>query len=457
MIRTILILTCIGLQAASSQELFTTAEIKQYLTKENPYVYSSLGKKYVYEEKLNYALGDYDTKILAKYEDKDYPLTYGEYYSVGLEKPLESGVDMSVSYRSASGTQEYNNIKTSDDGEVVLGVKVPVLSVLNKIDERRLNVGMASIDILRADLEYKESMRNLYFEIMVSYYKLLYSKSVLELSKELLLKVEKRYVFLQKQVQKGTLAEIKLIEVEQQVIQRKQIVLSANTDYDNQFLDFIKFLNISKEDFDEKYLLPDFPKPQISNIDFETAVNTALENRLDFKIFNNEIKKLSLSQKYTELLKYPDLDVGLYGVYDLKNHTDSYDQVGYKISVNMSYPIQQRKYSGKNLENKHSIKLLDADKNKLLLQLRTNLKNIINSLSALAINIKNSSNEVELIKRLENLELKKYDLGSGTLFMLNQREIQTVETQNKLLKYKLDYLLLYEKYIREVNLHTIDG
>ncbi|QOY53767.1 TolC family protein [Candidatus Sulfurimonas marisnigri] len=455
MFRIIFIFTCIGFKSVFSQELFEVDSIGQYLTKDNPYVYVSLGKKYVYEEKLNYALGDYDTKAVAKYEEKEYPVTYGKYYTLGLEKPLENGVDMSVSYRYAEGTQEYNNIKTSEDGEVLLGVKVPVISVLNQIDKRRLDVGLASIDVSKTDFQYKESMRNLYYEIMTNYYRLLYTKSLLDVSKELLLKVEKRYTFLEQRVKKGLLSEMQLIEVKQQVINREQIVLSACVKYDNQFLNFLKFLNISKEDFDEKYMLPDLPILETTNINFTEAMKIAMENRYDFKMFNNEIKKLVLSKKYIELLKYPDLNVGLYGVYDLKNDSDSYDQMGYKVSVNMTFPIEQRKYSANKLKNKHNAALLYANKNKLLLVLSTNLKNIITSLYALEKNILNSINEVELIKKLENLERRKYELGSSTLFILNQREIQTIETQNKLLKYKLDYLLLHQQYTKEVNLYPI--
>ena len=89
MIRLLFIFIYIALIPVYSKDVFSVDTIKQYLTKDNPFVYVSLGKKYINEEKLQYALGDYDTNIVAKYEDKNYPVTSGNYYSVGLEKPLE--------------------------------------------------------------------------------------------------------------------------------------------------------------------------------------------------------------------------------------------------------------------------------------------------------------------------------------------------------------------------------
>jgi len=453
--RIFFLLLCTGVIPLLAKEIFTVDTIKQYLTKDNPFVYISMGKKYVSEEKLHYTLGNYDTKILAKYEDKDYPLTYGKFYSLGLEKPLENGVDLGVSYRYADGTQEYNNIKTSEDGEILLGIKIPVLNVVNNIDKRRLDIGLASMNIEQTDFQHQDSMRNLYFKIMMNYYKLVYASSAVKISKELLSKVQRRYTFLNKRVQKGSLSEMSLLEVKQQIINREQILLSSKTNYANVFTDFLTLLNISKEEFSGKYRLPASFILQTYKFDFKSSMQTALENRYDLKIFNNQIKKLNLKQKYNDTLKYPSFDLGLYGVYDIKNNSEYYDQMGYKVTVNMNFPIEQRKYSGKNMENKHNMTLINAKKNRLLAELRTNLKSIITSAHALEKNIESSNKELELAQQLENLELRKYELGSSTLFMLNQRELQTVKVQKKLLKLKLDYVHVYEQYIREVNLYPI--
>jgi len=55
------------------------------------------------------------------------------------------------------------------------------------------------------------------------------------------------------------------------------------------------------------------------------------------------------------------------------------------------------------------------------------------------------------------MEQRKYELGSGSLFLLNQREIQTVETQERLLQYRLDYQLTYQTYLRVINAQMDDA
>lgn len=455
MIRFILIFIYIGFIPMFAKEIFGIDTIKQYLTNDNPYVYVSLGKKYINEEKLQYALGNYDTKIVAKYEDKEYARSNAKYYKVGLEKPLVNGVDIDLSYRYAEGTQEYNNIKTSEDGEMVLGVKVPVLNVINKIDKRRLDAGLASMNIDETEFKFKDSMRNLYFKIMINYYELIYAKRIVDISKNLLSKSQLRYDFLQKKVEQGSIPKMDLIEIQQQLINREQILLSADTQYDNQLTDFLRFLNISQDEFEEMYKLADSLDLQMYDINYNSAIDTALQNRPDLKFFDNEIKKLNLKQKYNDILKYPSLDVGLYGVYDMKDDYQNNDQMGYKVMLSMNFPIEQTKYSSKNMQNRHSMTLVDASKNRLLIELRNNLQNIITSLNALRINIENSNKEVVLVEKLQKLEQRKYELGSSTLFMLNQREMQVLNTQKKLLKFKLDYVQLHQRYMREINLYPL--
>jgi len=48
------------------KELFTEKTIKSFLNKDNPYVYSLLGEIFVYEGKLKYYRGFFDTKISGK-------------------------------------------------------------------------------------------------------------------------------------------------------------------------------------------------------------------------------------------------------------------------------------------------------------------------------------------------------------------------------------------------------
>ncbi len=434
---------------AFAKELFTRDKILQHLTVDNPFVYAAIGKSYIYADKEKYFLGAFDTKLSAKYDNKDYPISDGELLDLTVEKPIENGMEFMLGYRDAQGTQEYNNIKTSDDSEVRAGIKIPIFSVLNNMSDRKLDLNLASLDIVKFKFEAKDNLRLLYFQIISEYNKLLYSNSILELEEELLSSAKKRESIIRQRVAAGSLADIALLEAEQQIINRKQRLVSARNDFYKAFENFLKYLNISREDFEKQYAFEKIDNTKDDNLDVEYYIDIALRNRPDLKVFDYEIKKVNVQEQHTKLLKYPNLNVSLYGVHDFKYNN------GFKIAIDMDFPIERRAYEGKYAENKSSIKNIESIREKEIISIKTNLTNIINSLKNLAVNIEGSRDEVVLVEKLEKAENKKYDLGLSNLFMVNQREIYTLQIKKKLLKYNLDYTLLQQELNKEVGLSFI--
>lgn len=442
-----LCLGVVSITTLTATELFTKDKITNYLTEENPFVYTAVGKKYIYKEKEKYYLGDFDTKVSAAYDKKNYPKSDGEFLDMTLQKPLENGVEFIAGYRDAQGTQEYNNIKTSEDGEIRAGIKLPVFSMIHDISTRKLNLNSAALDTIKFDFDAQDNLRLLYFKIISDYNKLLYSKAILDLEKELLQTAQKREDIIKQQVKVGALADIEFLEASQQTINRKQRLVSEENNFINIFESFLQYLNLSRETFEKHYTLPPMEviqEGQEKLWTLENSIDTAMQNRPDLKMFDYEIKKMNVHDQYTKLLNYPNLNVSLYGVHDLQYEN------GFKIALDMDFPIERRKYEGKHAEIRKSIKNIENNKEKEIINIKTNLTNIINSLKNLAINIASSKDEVNLVEKLEEGENKKYQLGLSNLFMVNQRELYTLEIKKKLLKYNLEYLLLEQEAAKEM-------
>ncbi|WP_297442841.1 TolC family protein [Sulfurimonas sp.] len=427
-----------------AKEIFTSDKIVRYLGSENPFVYTAHAKEYVSKEKEQYSLGAFDTKLSAKYDKKEYPATTGEFLDVSLKKPMENGMELIASYRKAKGTQEYNNIKTGQDGEALVGVKIPFFAILNNTNTRKLNLEVAQLDSVKYRFNSKDNLRMLYTQVLRSYYTLLYYKVLLHFEEELFHTAKKREHFIRKRVEVGSLAEVSLLEVQQQIINRQQRVLKAKNNYLRSLETFLQYLNISEEEFFQEYELKNVLQMQTISVDLESALDEAIHNRADLKMLKYEKEQLELKKQNAKLLGYPNLNVSLYGVHDFK-----YNE-GFKIAVDMDFPIERRKYLGKTGELTTSIKNINKLQEKRFLNIKTNLANIIHSLHTIDKSIAYSSKEVKLVTRLEDVENKKYKAGSSNLFMLNQRETYTLEIKKKILKYKLEYLLLREQFYNEV-------
>jgi outer membrane protein TolC len=441
-----LFLFCAFLDA---KEVFTSDKILDYLNSENPFVYTAHAKEYIAKEKEQYHEGAFDTKLSAKYDNKEYPASTGEFLDVSLKKPIENGMEFIASYRKAEGTQEYNNIKTSENGEALVGVKIPLFSVVNDTNTRKLNLEVALLDTIKYRFNSQDNLRLLYTQVLSSYHTLLYYKVLLHYEEELLARAVTREAFINKKVQSGSLAEVSLLEAKQQIINREQRVLFAKNSYVRSLESFLQYLNTSKEEFFQQYELEDVLNTRTISVDLESALDEAINNRADLKMLKYEKEQLQLKKQNAELLAYPKLNVSLYGVHDFK-----YNE-GFKIAVDMDFPIERRKYLGKTNELSKGIQNIEKLQEKKYLNIKTNLANIVSSLHILEKNIAYSLDEVELVKKLENAENIKYKAGSSNLFMLNQRETYTLEVKKKMLKYKLDYLLLKEQFTNEVGRNRV--
>lgn len=432
------------LSVSSAKELFSVNKIALYLNKENPFVYTLYAQEYNSKEREKYFLSAFDTTFSAKYDKKEYPASTGEYYDVSLKKITQSGVELLTSYRKAGGTQEYNNIKTGDEGELLVGVKLPILALLNDTNTKKLALDVAHLNSKKFASSTDDKLRVLYLNVLNSYYTLLYSKILVDLEKELLETSKTRAKIIEKKVELGSMADIAALEAQQQIINRQQRYLSAQNSYENSFTSFVRYLNTTKEKFTQQYDLINVLDVETLSIDLDDAIDRAVQNRPDLKMLKYEKEQLYLQKKNSALLKYPSFNASFYGVHDFK-----YNE-GYKVSLDMNFPLERNKYeSNVGVINK-SLKNIEKIKAQKIRNIKTNLKNIVHSLNTLSENINYSKQELELVKKLQAAENKKYMMGASNLFMLNQRETYTLEVQKKLLQHKLKYLILKEEFYKEL-------
>ncbi|MDF1880355.1 TolC family protein [Sulfurimonas sp. MAG313] len=380
---------------------------------------------------------------------KDYPLSNSEFLKTGLEKPMENGMQLSLNYRRAQGVQEYNNIKTSEQGEVLVGLKIPIFALTQEMNGAKRNLYAARLNTKKMDYIAQDKMRFLYFDVLTSYYKMLYFYESETLILELLNSSKKRVEIIKKRVEVGSIARLSLLEARQQIINREQRYTSIQNKSENALKIFLKYLNMQEPFFKENFTLPLLSHIKDSYVKETISEEMALAERTDLKVLTNDLKQFDLEHKYNSVQKYPKLDIGLYGVHDFEYEN------GFKVTLAMSFPIQRRSYISRDLEIKKSIQNINKMKEKKEITIKTNLSIIQNSIRTVLKNLENSKLEVALVQELEEAENKKYNVGLSNLFMVNQREIYTLQIKKKLLKYNLDYLL-YQQEIHKIMGKSLD-
>ena len=426
-----------------AKETIYPKTLYNYLNERNPFVYSAIYKKHLYNAKITKVKGALDTKISGKYDNKKYPASEGSFNSLLFTTPLENGLEFQGGYRYSIGVQEFNNIKTSKEGEYYFKMSMPLRELFMGTNLRKFNLQKASLQAISFDLEAKDNLRKLYFEIVSSYYQLLFSNEILKIEKRLLEKSKKRFNFIKKRVKYGNANKIMQIEAKQQLLNRNQRFINAKNSYDNSFEMLLQYLNISKKRFIRRYRLPKI-KIKKEKFYFKRAFKYALNHRKDIEQIKYEKKIIYKEKEFNELKNYPQTNLSLYGVHD------RYYGNGFKVSLNVNIPLQRRGYKGRALELQVEEDNLRSKREKKVLELKRNLKQIINSLNTLKENIKIVKEELYLAKKLEKVQEERYFLGESTLFMLNQRELQTLQVEQKKVNYEIKYLLFKEAYKIEI-------
>lgn len=405
--------------------------IYQFLDQNNPYVAIAIANQKLQESKLIYTQGEFDTKLGAKHDEKEYPLSDARFSDVYLEKPMENGIEMSVGYRKAYGVQEYNNIKTGDEGEYRAGLKFSVVELMQGINPRQLSLKSAQIDTKSAASDATKNLRTLYSEVVGIYYQLLFRHELMELESTLLEKANLQYRLIEKRVAAGDEAPIVLVEARQMVNERQQRQIESVNAASAVLEHLISFLNISRNEFENSFEIPSLPSLLDTHVDGPISMQKAIEKRPEIKILEYEKAKLNQELSMAQVLKYPKLDATVYGVHD------RIYQNGFKVSLEMSFPLERQKYEGKNFEirtkqenNTNAIK-------KSLLEIQRKIYTAVDTINALKKNMAVVEDEIGLAEELERAEFRKFEMGDSGLFLLNQRQMKTLQVKQKKAQYQL--------------------
>lgn len=413
----------------SGKEVLNREALTLLLNDSNPYIFTAIADQLIQEKRVIYAKGEFDTKLGAKYEEKQYPKSTSNFNDLYVEKPMENGMEWLAGYRQADGTQEYNNIKTSSDGEVRVGLKVPINSLLQGSNQRQLNLSLATLNSLQATSSTQKNLRELYFSIFASYYRLLMQQELMLLEKELFKNAQQRYAFIKSQVELGDLPQISLVESKQIIVDREQRMTESNNAYMIAKQQLLTYLNVSEELLDQNFEIPRLKELEFKAVTFETAYAKMVKNRPELEILRVEADKIKQERQFASLMKYPQVDATVYGVHDLQYNN------GVKFSLEMAFPVEQRKYEGKSSEMQLKKEKNEYEIKKELLEAERIIANAVKTLHTLQQNYKSVLDEVDLAQQLERAEQRKFEIGQSELFMLNARELRTLQVKQKKLEY----------------------
>jgi len=179
------------------------------------------------------------------------------------------------------------------------------------------------------------------------------------------------------------------------------------------------------------------PLPENMNLDTNTLINTALSRRPEIKAlqYQQDITKVELQLARNQLM--PGVNADIYQGADT-----GYQGIGYimKGSVTFDMPLRLRTAKGKVQGAKIKLEKLGYELKLLQQRIELEIMDIVSNINALQQRFEAATEEVKQLRILEKGERDRYSLGDSTLFVVNRRERDRVEAENKLIDLHAEYL-----------------
>lgn len=188
----------------------------------------------------------------------------------------------------------------------------------------------------------------------------------------------------------------------------------------------------------EEEILPlsNFELNKISNIELgrlEELVNQAIQTHPKIKMANNKSAILNIEKRLKTIELFPSLKLNYNALENnisriSSNFTTSNNT---KYGITLTMPLFQRQARGELAKTKNKIDELDWNIKYITLEIENKVKGSFAEFYALKQQVKTNEGILSANKLLFDTENIKFQIGESSLFLINNRELKFIETEQK--------------------------
>lgn len=390
---------------------------------------------------LTKARGGFDPKIYGNASNKQFDdKVYYGVYNGGLKIPTWFGLTVEAGYEMNEGVYLNPDNTVPLDGLWNAGLALTLGKGLF-IDERRAELKKAKIYRNSTRVQRTIILNDLLYESSSVYWDWFKSFHEREIYQNAYSNAVTRFVSIKREALLGNKPIIDTLEYHI-VVQNRQIALQeATLNFQNKTELLQVFL--WQEGIVPLELSSDITPPQLSN-DLVTPADTNLLSRSDSLIRNHpdlvnylykiESQQINLRLSRESLKPTINLKYNALAENQFENTFDTYNMNNYKWGAEVSFPLFIRKERGQVKLDKLKIRELEAgfaEKNqRVKYKVNTSFNTSNVSFSQAKLYYNNQLN----YERLLNAELRLFDLGESSIFMINSREKNYIYSQIEFVK-----------------------
>lgn len=398
-----------------------------------PLVLAALEEVAIAEGQVQQARGNFDTRLGSQGVFDLEGFYESEVFDFSVEQPLEFwGLNFSGGYRIGRGDfADYDGkAKTNKDGEVRLGVTLPLLQG-RELDARRVALWRARLAREQAEPVVLLKRIEATLKAADSYWKWLGAGRKREVALRLLALAEDRMSQVELAVSEGLIAPINLDENRRLIVERRQNLLRAERGLQESAL----VLSLYWRDAQGQPSTPpdralpyEFPVPRdVAEVLVPGHEELALARRPEVRALELEIARLELELKLAENDVLPRLDLGVFGSQDYggaANTPDDKDPFELTALLRFQLPLQRNLARGKAREAQAKLAKLAREAQFLADRVRTDVRDVASALTQSYLRIDQARENVRLAGVLAEAERVQLRAGQSDLLRVNLREQQ---------------------------------
>jgi outer membrane protein TolC len=370
-----------------------------------------------------------------------------------LEQPLPFwGGNVYGGYRLSSGfLPNYNKDRTSDDGEGVLGFRIPLLRD-GTIDRRRASLWQAKIDqeladplILRQYLDFIRASTISYFTWVASGQRLALAESLLRIAKD-------RDSAIAEQVAKGASAPIVQVDNTRLVVNREIGVLQAQRRFQAATIELSLFYR-TKQDAEpiltDRSRVPQrFPDPsRVDEGQLSSDIAKARSHRPEVRRIKLMAEKAEIDRKLAKNNLLPNLDVGVEaGQFYGKDRPKDINRNEVEAKLELKLPLQRREAKGRLDVAEAMLQRFNQDKRFAQDRISADVRDAYSALLAAYDTLQMTNRHVDLARQLEVAETQRLMQGATDLLALQIREQATFDAQVLEVEARADFFRIVANY-----------
>lgn len=181
--------------------------------------------------------------------------------------------------------------------------------------------------------------------------------------------------------------------------------------------------------------------------DLEDQINQAAQQHPKLKMTDAKLNYLDVEKRLKFVELFPSLKLNYNALdNDLRNFSTTLNTANnFKYGLSLSMPIFQRQARGEIAKTKNKIADLNLDRKYLTLEIENKVKSSFSDFHSLKQQIKTNELVLNANKLLFDTENNKFQMGESSLFLINNRELKFIETEQKQIALKSKfYLSIYK-------------